>query len=80
MRAGLRFHQRDAAALRDLANRVRTREIPGDVTTFEQAELAARTGEPLEVHCTGIEELRLVALGYANCGVTPSAIETLTSR
>lgn len=76
--AGLRFSRKQAPALRVLADRVRLGEIEGDVETFEQAALAAATGEPLEVHCTTRTEVRRIVAGYGLNGVMPTAVDDLT--
>jgi hypothetical protein len=74
---GLRFAGRDAPLLEALAAQVRRGEILGDVATYEQAALAARTGEPLVVHCTEPQEAYVMAAMYARIGVTHPAVEAL---
>ena len=79
IRVGLRFDRSQAHLLHHLADRVRAGEIQGDIATFEQAELAALTGEPLEVHCTNLDEAWLMIAGYRLRGAGPTAVETLNS-
>lgn len=77
---GLRFRYRDRLRLRELAHAIERGELRGDRATFDQAAVAAETGEPLVVKCMTLMEAQLVAGGYIRCGVTPTSIETLTSR
>lgn len=80
MTVGLRFEARDAARLHRLADRVRSGEFGKlDVATFHSAAVSADTGEPLIVHCTTIDEARMMAAGYALHGVTAPAIEALSA-
>lgn len=75
---GLRFERSQGRRLRLLADRIRTGDLEGDITTFEQAALAAETGEPLQVHCNEPREAHLVAAGYVLHGVKRPAIEQLS--
>jgi hypothetical protein len=77
-RVGLRFRKGDARLLQALAERVRQGEIPGAVSTFEQAELAARTGEPLIVICEDPVEAHQMAALYARLGMKRPAVEELS--
>jgi hypothetical protein len=78
IKMGLRFRRKDSQILRFYEERVRNGDYPGDVTTFEQAALAAETGEPLVVHCVEELEVFLMAEGYAALGCRPS-VEELNS-
>lgn len=80
LRVGIRFDRDQAGPLRDLAQRVRRGELRGDTATYEQAELAALTGEPLEVHCTDVDEAKLMVAGYILNGIKVAAVDTLTAR
>ena len=75
---GLRFRRQDADALRLIAHRVRTADLHGlDVTTFEQAALAAEIGEPLQVVCTDATEAVVMAELFARLGVERPTVEAL---
>lgn len=77
MKVGLRFDTKDAALLERLAERVRSHDLPGYVEQFTQPANAARTGEPLQLQCSDVEEAhRMVAL-YVELGCTPPAVEAL---
>ncbi len=78
LRIGLRFRKGDARVLQNYANRVRGGEIPGNASTYEQAELAARTGEPLVVVCEDAEEAHAMAGLYATLGIKRPAVEELS--
>lgn len=78
LRFGLRFKRTDELLLNRLAERVRSGEIDGEVDVFEQAALAARTGEPLVAHCTKPEEILAMAAGYVLNGLDQPAIEELS--
>lgn len=74
---GLRFDKSDARNLRDLADRVKATDLRADVSTYEQAALAAETGEPLQVHFTDIKDVvEMVAL-YVLHGIKQPTIEEL---
>ncbi len=76
---GLRFARRDATLLHLLAARVRAGDFgQHDVATFHSAAVAAASGEPLIVHCTHLDEARLMAGGYTLYGVTAPVIESLS--
>ncbi len=75
---GLRFKRTDAPILRRLERAVRNGELVGDVTTYEQAALAAETGEPLVVLCNSAREALAMAAGYVANGTSQPAIEPLS--
>jgi hypothetical protein len=77
-KVGLRFRANDADRLAALAARVRLGEIPGAAETFDQAEIAARTGEPLIVVCDNPREAHEMASLYAMAGVERPALEALS--
>lgn len=79
LRLGLRFERGDERRLNELAAQVRAGEMGQQAAgTFEQAALAARTGEPLEVFCDNpIEVVQMAAL-YTVFGVTQPVIEELS--
>ncbi len=75
---GLRFRRRDADALRDIAQRIRSADLQGlDVSTFEQAALAADLGEPLQVICSHPDEAIAMAELYSRLGVERPSVEAL---
>ncbi len=81
IRIGLRFDIRDTVALYGLAERVRAKELgPAAVATFTGAAEAARTGEPLIVHCVHPSEAHVMADGYVRYGVRRPAVEELTGQ
>jgi hypothetical protein len=78
---GLRFERRDVRLLRSLADAVRKGERGlGEqaANVFEQAALAAESGEPLELHCTDPMEAVEMAVAYVRYGVTRPVIEELS--
>lgn len=78
LRIGLRFRRRQAPALRILAHRVRSAEIPNQhAGLFQGAADAAEKGEPLVIRCTQPVEAVLIAQGFANFGLRPPTIEDL---
>jgi hypothetical protein len=80
IRLGLRFEPRDRRLLRYLAGRVRQGDLAGQAANvFEQAALAAETGEPLELWCTEPIEAVHMALAYSQYGVTAPTIEELSA-
>lgn len=74
---GLRFKSTDAPNLRALADRVKAVDLRADVSTFEQAALAAETGEPLVVHFTDPNEVLFMVAGYVRHGIDQPIIEEL---
>lgn len=80
LRVGLRFDRSEKTKLEDLALRVKADDLTADVATFEQAALAADTGEPLEVICTDIQEVVLMVAGYVRLGIKQPVIEELRDR
>lgn len=78
LRIGLRFRRGDARVLDAWAERVRSGEFPGNVSTFEQAAKAASTGEPLVVICDDAKEVQQMAALYASCGIRRPAVEALS--
>lgn len=81
LKVGLRFRKGDARLLRHLADRVRNGEIPGTLSTFEQAADAARTGEPLIVVCADPKEAHDMAALYGACGLSRRpAVEALSGQ
>jgi hypothetical protein len=81
VRLGLRFERKDAQLLRFLADRVRNGELGTDanVNTFEQAALAAETGELLEVYCDDPVEVVQMAALYTRLGTAQPVIEDLAA-
>lgn len=79
IRVGLRFDRRDRVKLRELAEAVERKEIPGDRATFDQAAQAAEQNVPLEVLCTDPDEAHRVAAGYVRCGCRQPAVEQLAN-
>lgn len=78
IRLGLRFHQRDIPRLGELAAQIRNGEMQGSASTYEQAIVSARTGEPLEVYCDDPMEVVQMAAGYVVLGVSQPVIEELS--
>lgn len=77
---GLRFSKSQARVLDALADRVRQADLAGsDVSTFEQAAMAARLGEPLIVICDEPVEAEQLAGMYAMAGVKRPTVEHLNS-
>lgn len=77
-RLGLRFAHRDTKLLRFLASRVRNGEMGGQAANvFEQAALAAESGEPLVVYYNDPAEVVQMAAAYIRYGVTRPVIEEL---
>ena len=77
-RLGLRFARHDTKLLRFLASRIRNGELGGQAANvFEQAALAAETGEPLVVYCDDPIEVVQMAAAYIRDGVTRPVIEEL---
>lgn len=74
---GLRFKATEAPKLRALADRVKATDLRADVSTFEQAALAAETGEPLVVHFVDPKEVLFMVAGYVRHGIVQPAIEEL---
>lgn len=70
---GLRFERRDARRLRAVEAQIRNGEMGGyAANVFAQAAIAAETGEPLELHCTGPMEAVEMAAAYVRiAGVWP---------
>lgn len=78
IRVGFRFDRRDATKLRALGGRVRAGELPNHhAAVFENAALAAETGEPLIVECEDKAEALLLADGYPRFGVGRPVIDEL---
>jgi hypothetical protein len=78
---GLRFKRRDAPHLRSLASRVRSGDMSGHgAAIFDQAALAAESGQPLELHCADPVEAVQMAVAYIKFGVTRPVIEELSGR
>lgn len=77
LKVGLRFRKGDARILRNLADRIRNGEIRGTLATFQQAEEAAKSGEPLIVVCADPKEAHDMAALYATCGTSRPAVEAL---
>lgn len=75
---GLRFDRRDSDRLFKLADLVRSKQLQGDVSTYEEAAIAATTGEPLLVICTDPGQAHAMAAGYIALGCRPPAVEELT--
>lgn len=76
---GLRFDRSEAPKLRALADRVKADDLTSDVAAFEQAALAAESGEPLRVVCQNLEEVYRMVAGYILQGIKRPAIEELNS-
>lgn len=74
---GLRFEASEAPKLRVLADRVKATDLRADVSTFEQAALAAENGEPLVVHFTDSKEVLFMVAGYVRNGIAQPTIEEL---
>jgi hypothetical protein len=74
---GLRFKASEAAKLRVLVDRVKAVDLRADASTFEQAALAAETGEPLVVHFTDPNEVLFMVAGYVRNGIAQPDIEEL---
>lgn len=77
---GLRFKRTDAILLRSLADRCRLLEIQGDLSTYEQAAIAAELGEPLQVICENHDEILIMAALYVRLGLDQPEIVDLNSR
>ena len=78
---GLRFDPRDGPLLRGLANRVRSGDLSGQAANvFDQAALAAETGQPLELHCDSPIEAVELAAAYIRFGVRQPNIEQLSGN
>ena len=80
LKVGLRFKRAAALLLRTLEQRVRLGEIQGDASTFEQAAIAAETGEPLVVTCTSHDEILIMAALYVRLGLDQPEIVDLNPR
>lgn len=80
VRVGMRFAARDADLLATLAARVKSGEAAGDAQTFESAELAARTGEPMIVYCTHPSEAMAMAAMYVRLGCRMPTLDDLTGH
>lgn len=78
-RIGLRFTRSQAAPLQRIADRIRAADLTGrvDITTFEAAAEAARTGEPLIVICDHPDEAIAMADAYIFWGIRRPAVEAL---
>lgn len=78
LKLGLRFERRDEKLLRFLADRVRNGELGEQAANvFEQAAMAAESGEPLILYCTSPLEAVQMAVEYVRHGVTRPVIEDL---
>lgn len=79
IRVGLRFRRSQVRTLEALITRAKSEGVSKDhITLFEQAQEAARTGEPMIVHCGQWSEAEQLADGFVRYGLQRPAVESLS--